>query len=151
MRGNVTVNCEECGAAIRKWASQLAGRKFGAFCNKDCLGKFRSRKLVGEWAANYRIGSRRSRQYIEAEAKWNPGANSRGYVSLHRLIAEAHAGRFLRPDEIVHHRDGDPRNNHWSNLEIMTQADHAKEHNALKERDQYGRFQDTKGNRTPAA
>lgn len=46
----------------------------------------------------------------------------------HRVVAESMLGRPLRPDEIVHHIDGNKRNNDPSNLQIMTQSEHAKLH-----------------------
>lgn len=33
-------------------------------------------------------------------------------------------GRKLKPDETVHHIDGNKLNNDWRNLQILTQKDH---------------------------
>lgn len=46
----------------------------------------------------------------------------------HRVVAEQMLGRPLRTDEVVHHKDGDGRNNSPDNLEVMTQNEHAKLH-----------------------
>jgi hypothetical protein len=46
----------------------------------------------------------------------------------HRIIAEEMLGRPLLPGEIVHHIDHDKTNNDPSNLQIMTQAEHARLH-----------------------
>jgi len=48
---------------------------------------------------------------------------------MHRVKAEEKLGRQLLPGEIVHHKDGDKWNNHPDNLEVMTQAEHARLHN----------------------
>lgn len=48
----------------------------------------------------------------------------------HRVVAEQKLGRPLRPGEIVHHIDGDKHNNHPDNLEVITQAEHIREHRA---------------------
>lgn len=46
----------------------------------------------------------------------------------HRVVAERMIGRKLKPGEIVHHIDHNKHNNSPSNLQIMTQADHARLH-----------------------
>lgn len=46
----------------------------------------------------------------------------------HRVIAEQILGRKLKSNEIVHHKDGNKLNNSKGNLEIMTQAQHARIH-----------------------
>lgn len=46
----------------------------------------------------------------------------------HRLVVESSIGRKLREDEIVHHINGDPKDNRIENLKVMTQKEHAKLH-----------------------
>jgi hypothetical protein len=41
---------------------------------------------------------------------------------------ERYLGRQLRPDEVVHHRNGTKHDNRIVNLELMTPVDHAKHH-----------------------
>jgi len=48
---------------------------------------------------------------------------------IHRVVAEEMLGRKLLQEEIVHHKDGDKWNNSIDNLEVMTQAAHARLHN----------------------
>ena len=48
----------------------------------------------------------------------HPNAMSNGYIYEHRLVAERFLGRFLRSDEQVQHKDGNPHNNIISNLTL---------------------------------
>jgi hypothetical protein len=134
----IEVACTECGRMVLKWASQLKRAKHGAFCDRHCLGRFRSKKLTGDWAANFQNGSQREREYITVLAPWHPTGAKRVY--LHRIIAEARLGRFLKPGEVVHHKDHDHSNNHWENLEVMGQDEHARIHIEKRERKANGRI-----------
>lgn len=46
----------------------------------------------------------------------------------HRIVMESILGRALKPDEIVHHKDGNKRNNAPSNLEVMSRKTHMEHH-----------------------
>lgn len=49
------------------------------------------------------------------------------YILEHRLVMERHLGRYLSPDEVVHHKDGNPQNNSLDNLELFSsQAEHIR-------------------------
>jgi hypothetical protein len=47
------------------------------------------------------------------------------YILEHRHVMEQHLGRYLTPEEVVHHKDGDPSNNDLPNLQLFaSQKDH---------------------------
>jgi hypothetical protein len=46
----------------------------------------------------------------------------------YRGLMAAHIGRLLRPDEIVHHKNGDPSDDRIENLEVMSRAEHLNLH-----------------------
>lgn len=49
-------------------------------------------------------------------------------VSYPRILMEEKLGRPLKPNEDVHHIDGNPSNNDLSNLEILLHGEHQKNH-----------------------
>lgn len=50
-------------------------------------------------------------------------------IQEHRLIMEQILGRPLRPDEVVHHKNGIITDNRPENLEVMTSREHTILHN----------------------
>lgn len=62
----------------------------------------------------------------------HPRAWSTGYVYTHTIIAEQKVGRLLVPGEIIHHKDGNRKNNDPKNIRITTQSKHARYHGKLK-------------------
>jgi hypothetical protein len=49
-----------------------------------------------------------------------------GKVLISRLIASSLLGRWLRPNELVRFRDGNPGNLQLNNLEVITRAEHMR-------------------------
>lgn len=130
----ITTSCKECRKSIQRYPSGML-LKHGPFCSRDCLGKYRTQYLTGRNGANFKTGTKKDRRYILAYSPWHPNRDESGYVYLHRLIAEATIQRYLFPDEVVHHKDGNPENNHFTNLQIMTQNEHARLHDSLRSKD----------------
>lgn len=57
-----------------------------------------------------------------------PCCDNKGYVREHRLVLEECLGRYLRKDELVHHKDGNTLNNNPLNLGLVNRSDHMKMH-----------------------
>lgn len=67
-------------------------------------------------------------------------AGQRGWIRTNVKIMELLIGRPLKPDEVVHHLDGNPRNNRIRNLRLMPKRDHDRLNSVSRHRDFRGRF-----------
>lgn len=56
--------------------------------------------------------------YVYLRRPDHPSAHRQGWVPEHRLVVEEHLGRFLLPDETVHHINGVCDDNRLENLEL---------------------------------
>lgn len=89
-----------------------------------------SEKLSGEnnywWNGGVHITSSGYKMVVSRD---HPNTNRDGYVLEHRLVMESIIGRFLTPEEIVHHRDHDRLNNDKNNLFLFPDnASHLRFH-----------------------
>ena len=84
-----------------------------------------SEGMKAAYAANptrwWRTGGRTAMLtgYVLRKVPDHPFADCRGYVLEHRLVMEGILGRYLTPQERVHHIDGDPGNNTPENLKLL--------------------------------
>lgn len=79
------------------------------------------------------FNARMARETAQRRGDAQRGRGTKWYVKRngrheHRLVAEQMLGRPLEKGEIVHHRDGNKKNNDPSNLAVMTQGMHMREH-----------------------
>ncbi len=58
----------------------------------------------------------------------HPKANSKGLYPLHRVLMENHLGRLLVVGEIVHHANGNRRDDRIENLVLLSRAEHTRIH-----------------------
>ena len=58
----------------------------------------------------------------------HPHATKHGYVLEHRIVMENYLGRLLNSKEVVHHKNGNTKDNHLENLEVMLLSEHSRGH-----------------------
>lgn len=103
--------CLKCGKTIQHSESR---RKY---CSRDCLNEARREETL-----TYRPFKKPNKQgYME-------GRIGNRKVLEHRYVMELLLGRPLRPDEVVHHKDGNPANNSPSNLALTSRPEHRQFH-----------------------
>ena len=136
----MSLSCDWCG---KEYTSYQCG-KHHHFCSIECrrnAGKLvassfddDTRRRASERITYYNKNVFNKGEYRERQANALRGrGKADGYIKLngrheHRIVAEKMIGRTLESGEIVHHKDGNKRNNTPENLEVITQSEHIREH-----------------------
>lgn len=84
---------------------------------KSCRATLRRGEHHPNWKGGQYLDSA---GYVRELCKDHPYAFRDGYVLQHRLVMEERLGRYLEPNETVHHKDGNRQNNDPDNLELWT-------------------------------
>lgn len=114
-----------------KTKKKISKANLGKHCTEETKKKIRDAKLIwyqahpeankGENHPQWKGGRTiNSYGYILIKQPDHPYADNRGYVKEHRLVMEGILGRYLEPEEVVHHEDEIKDNNEPENLRLFS-------------------------------
>lgn len=120
--------CAWCFIPVRVYPSNLRPNNYCCRAHRNAAMAERNRQTnptrmteaVREKLRNARLGTGEGRTYEKTYGR-----------HTHRIVAEQMLGRPLKPGEVVHHIDGNKRNNAPENLMVFkSQKEHAAFHAA---------------------
>jgi len=146
------MKCNWCGKEIYKYPSQI---KKHNFCSRKCLSDFSNKSINPTGYYELKDYTKMSAHLSELNRKLNPtkmtkemrakmrkarlgtgeGKTYTKYYGrhAHRVVAEQKLGRKLKKNEVVHHIDGNRRNNNPDNLMVFSSsADHMRYHAQIR-------------------
>lgn len=148
-KSGIGLTCDWCGKELKPRCPSKVHKH--NFCCRECCQAFSNKKKNPEGYTDLKDYSNMSEHMSRLNRELNPTrmtpetrqklreahlntGEGKSYEKLygrhaHRVVAEIKLGRPLRPGEIVHHIDGDKRNNDPDNIRVYaSQADHARYH-----------------------
>lgn len=142
----ISLNCYYCGKEIARYPCQIKAHNF---CSRQCLANFSSREKNPKGYAELKdysnmaahmtaLNKSRTGVPLSNETKQRMSNSRHGtgegksYLRrngrhVHRIVAEIVMGAKLDSGTVIHHIDGNKRNNSPNNLMVFqSQAEHAR-------------------------
>lgn len=133
----VPITCSECGDKTFKRDHHLMkGLKDGSFtgqCTKCYRSAKRRSQLKGDGRYVDKDGYVKRHRLTFTVDEWEilKNMDNHGYILEHRAVVALAIGRPLKPNEVVHHKNGVKDQNEIDNLMIVPHEDHGKFHSQI--------------------
>jgi len=99
---------------------------------KRKLSELQSREKGNRWNGGFREHKGYISFLVPEGCRFSSMKNNKGYIPMHRLIMAAYLQRPLKPEEVVHHINGDIADNRIENLKLFeNSAKHTSLHRKL--------------------
>lgn len=98
--------------------------------------EFKKGQNVGEKNHNWTGGKCDELGYLSVRNPEHQSARSNGRVFEHRIVMEKHIDRPLSRNEIIHHINGDKKDNRIENLMIVSRSEHINMHRTPRRRNE---------------
>lgn len=126
----VTKQCNNCGKLVNyATPADLKRKSSSDMCRSCWLKHVPTGEGSSRWSGGVVIHGRGYRLIYKPE---HPFAKGNGYVFEHRLVMEKHIGRYLAPNEIIHHLNSIKDDNRIENLIITNNVEHSHKYDAKR-------------------
>jgi len=116
----VIIHLKKHGIKTRNRSKAALVRPPTSISTKEKMSKSRKGKRIGKNNPHWKGGRNRNNNgYILIKVYNHPYSDKSGYIYEHRLVMEKELGRYLKPEEVVHHINNISDDNRIENLMLF--------------------------------